>query len=862
MSEFSVAHDVHRLMALLGVEESVENGVTEEQISERFESSLNQNCKKGSKTQFVQKLQTHSNSEFTRQYEDLKARNVMETDPLVSVLARISENPDIRYFLRLHKATKDKRNLLTDSPSERVSRTSSKLSILRPSSVYLESEETNGHRDASSALSLDIPPIGESSANDERKSAKSETRYRSARSRSSSKSCKSRIDWSFLTYDFAPNDYSTDFPVKPLSRLSVSEQETALIDDLLYILVGIEGHYIRLNSVAGGKSTILVDESCDKLLKTLVDRITAICPLYSNVVFFMEEGGNGLVNQALIASIRNFIREYFSLICELERCHKRGELSLQKIWYLLQHILSNMEILHSVCVRIRQGNCIGGAVLSILHEKTIASTGNMKASQFITKVTADTAKPYLNILDKWITEGCIDDPHKEFFIEDYGCSKEEDLAIDCYDDSFWENRYSILSSRMPVFLSRFADKILKTGKYLSVIKQCGKELSDVPFLGEPLSYTVEDRVYAEKIDAAYTFASKQLLHLLLDECKLVSHLNSIKNYFFMDRGDFIVQFMDMAEDELIKEIDNIIPTRLESLLELAVRTSVLHTNPHNDNLGIELLDTSVLNQLSAIMSKGSEGPSIDDYLSMSDPTVLRGYEALAFKYKVEWPLSLILHRESLGCYQLLFRHMFYCRFVERQLEIVWKVNKTAKSQTLKNLNNYAEAFCLRQKMLNFVQNLEYYMMFEVLEPRFHVFLEKVHTKVNSVDDMIKEHTSFYEGISRDCMLTQKNSLHYIVKILQLCVDFARYIQRNHQLAKQSQETIKFNVIIEENEECEHSFSEKIKCMHHEFHYNLQKLLNEIINQQSDSLAGSMLSILYRLDFNEFYAKVNDGYGKQ
>ncbi|RWS05057.1 gamma-tubulin complex component 2-like protein, partial [Dinothrombium tinctorium] len=792
MSEFNVHHDVHKLMSLLAVEECAENGVSEEQITERFERSLNQNdcVKKGSKPQYVQKLKSHSNSDFEKLYDKLKSQNVMETDALVALLARITENVDIKYFLRLHKATKDKKQLLNDTPSEHVSKSSSKLSIVRPSSMNLESSgEANVYKDSLSALSLDIPrqmtdsPVANSS---DRKSAKSESRLRSCRSRSSSKSL--RVDWSFLTYDFTPNEWQNDAPLKPLSRLTLAEQEAALIDDLLYILIGIEGQYIRLSCISGRKGTILVDDNCDKLLKTLATRITNICPLYSNIVFFMEEGGNGLVNQAFISSIRCFIKDYFGLIVQLEQQHKRGELTLQKMWYFLLDIFANMEILHHVCIKIRQGNCIGGAVLSILHEKTVASTGNIKASQFITKVTLEAAKPYLNMLEKWITEGIIYDPYKEFFIEDYGYSKEEDLSIDCCDDkapyylltrlscsSFWENRYAILTTRMPVFVSRFADKILKTGKYLSVIKQCGKELTEVPAYNVPLEYTVEDRVYAERIDIAYNFASRQLLHLLLEDSNLVGHLKSIKNYFFMDRGDFIVQFMDMAEDELMKEIDDIVPTRLESLLELAVRTSVLHTNPHNDNLGIELLDISVLNQLSAIMSKGSDVPIADEGYSFNEQTSLRGYEALAFKYKVEWPLSLILHRESLGCYQLLFRHMFYCKFVEKQLERVWIENKVTKNRPLKDVHTYAQTFGLLQKMLNFVQNLEYYMMFEVLEPRFHIFLEKVNTKVNSIDDMIKEHTSFYEGISRDCMLTQRNALYYMVKLLQLCIDFSHFV---------------------------------------------------------------------------------------
>ena len=34
---------------------------------------------------------------------------------------------------------------------------------------------------------------------------------------------------------------------------------------------------------------------------------------------------------------------------------------------------------------------------------------------------------------------------------------------------------------------------------------------------------------------------------------------SIKYYFLLDKGDFIVQFMDMTEDEMRQDMENITP---------------------------------------------------------------------------------------------------------------------------------------------------------------------------------------------------------------------------------------------------------------------------------------------------------------
>lgn len=55
----------------------------------------------------------------------------------------------------------------------------------------------------------------------------------------------------------------------------------------------------------------------------------------------------------------------------------------------------------------------------------------------------------------------------------------------------------------------------------------------------------------------------------------------------MDKGDFFVHFMDLTEEELKKQVDDIIPPRLEALLELALRMSTANTDPFKDDLKVE-----------------------------------------------------------------------------------------------------------------------------------------------------------------------------------------------------------------------------------------------------------------------------------
>lgn len=95
----------------------------------------------------------------------------------------------------------------------------------------------------------------------------------------------------------------------------------------------------------------------------------------------------------------------------------------------------------------------------------------------------------------------------------------------------------------------------------------------------------------------------------------------------------------------------------------------------------------------------------------AEPTdvALSGLEAFSFDYIVKWPLSLIINRlgdaqftvnynqlgtlapcdhckpvfrKALTRYQMLFRHMFYCKHVERLLCNVWISNKDFKQYSL------------------------------------------------------------------------------------------------------------------------------------------------------------------------------------
>lgn len=56
---------------------------------------------------------------------------------------------------------------------------------------------------------------------------------------------------------------------------------------------------------------------------------------------------------------------------------------------------------------------------------------------------------------------------------------------------------------------------------------------------------------------------------------------------------------------------------------------------------------------------------------------------------------------------------------------VWVSNKIAKTFAHEVAMAYRQAFSLRQRMLDCIQHLEYYMMVEVVEPNWLKFINKM-----------------------------------------------------------------------------------------------------------------------------------------
>ena len=464
--------------------------------------------------------------------------------------------------------------------------------------------------------------------------------------------------------------------------------------------------------------------------------------------------------------------------------------------------------------------------------------------------------PYLKILERWIYKGVIEDPFAEFMVEEEA-GIHKDRVKRHYNDMYWEQRYTLVPERTPNFLEKLSDKIMRTGKYLNVMRESGcaprfPEATD-------LMYQLRERAYVDAIEGAFEFASRSLLDMLNTDLKLMDRLTSLKNYFCMNRGDFFSHLLDTAETELKKLVRDIAPSRLDALLEMALRVSSASHDPFKDDLKCALVPHNLITELFRIMNvthsaKGKERGFVKpEEMALDGPdtmagSTLTGLEALTFEYDVRWPVSLVISRKSLKRYQLIFRHFLHCRHVERMLCRTWLSDQKMKGQNTTG-SWHILAFALRQRMLNFVQSFQYYMMFEVIERNWHIMAGKL-KEASTIDDVLNSHNNFLDTCLKQCMLTNPDVLKTISKLLSVCSIFSNSMERiaTDAAANRSGASTPRRLAAGSDKH-----ANTVRSFDNKFSGYMDQLLDSLTAFSTTANEAHMSNMIARLDFNGYYA---------
>ena len=580
-----------------------------------------------------------------------------------------------------------------------------------------------------------------------------------------------------------------------MEQLSPDEQESAILDDLLFAFMGYEGQYIRFcksynptvekERLAGPGFEI--SPGLDPSLQDLSISMLTMATHYIAVEAFVEVQGReefGMVNHALCASIRKLLKEYMVLVAQMEyQLTANASFTLHVLHLHIlptSHILSQLYILAQEMLRknslleedldlidefddvdnileqLREGGELapggmskkiykGGNVLRLLTDRLSHMSGDPAARDLLQGLLRDSSKPYMVMLNEWLHHGGIKDPHNEFLIKEQKSIKRDRLEED-FTDEYWEKRYTIREGDVPPQLEGVKGKVLLAGKYLNVVRECGgvdisTEVRDVP-------KSFDDPQFLHNVNSAYAHANSSLLSLLLTTHALPARLRSMKHYFFLDRSDFFSYFLYLSNSELKKQVKDVNVGKLQSLLDLVLRQpgSVAAQDPFKEDVKIHMNDQYLTKFLMGVVNvRGFDQDGNDESHRTpvapsvtEDDTKMTGFEALEFKYSVPFPLSLVISSKTVVRYQILFRYLLSMRHLEGFLVSCWEDHNKVMTWTHKSGNQKLEmwkrrTWTLRARMLSFVQQFTYYCTSEVIEPNWQILMAKVNGNRNDSD---------------------------------------------------------------------------------------------------------------------------------
>ena len=486
--------------------------------------------------------------------------------------------------------------------------------------------------------------------------------------------------------------------------------------------------------------------------------------------------------------MRSELAEYYRLIAVLEaqaqvpmasalETSPRGErsdgasssyVSLRRLSVWLAEPARRLRLLAVLCDATRRKR--GGALLRALHEHT--KHGDPATRTTCDRLLAAAAAPTLATLKMWVVRGELDDPRGEFFVASDPTVGEDDL---------WRRGYRIEYAMMPPFVDvDLARDALKAGKSINFLRRrCG---DDAAWAAEqaPVLVAAENAGglrygNARALRALVTEAKRRidrcLRRSLFDTYGLYDHVFAAKRYLLMGQGDFHAVLMDAVGADLDEPAGGLSAYALTGALETATRASNAQFDPP------EILDKL---RVATARAVGSEET---------------GWDVFSLRYATSAPLDVVFTPEAESKYLRVFTFLWRLKRVEVSLNATWQTMKPNVAASLERdgvagtagaalAAELRRCHTLRGEMHHFVSNLQYYVMFEVLEGSWDAFTRELND-ADDLDALVQAHDTFLDAVTRKSLLSPASQLlaHTLGAIFDAILRFRAFADRLYEVAK-------------------------------------------------------------------------------
>lgn len=515
--------------------------------------------------------------------------------------------------------------------------------------------------------------------------------------------------------------------------------ESALLRDLPFTLQGLSSTNLPFSD----RSSLKLPASLPIPLISLLHTLAEPSLLYKSLSKFVDSSEGGLVGQSLRSAIGVELRSYLGLVATLEGQIRRALAQLDdslphsglgKAGVTLKRCLiwtreATLGLrLMSLIVESAKGKK-GGELISLIHNFA-TSHGDPFVYTFAERLLGSITRPFYNMLRAWIYDGELEDPYLEFFV--YEDTEYEDSGA----TSVWEHKYMLKEAMIPAIITQdFANRVFLIGKSLNFIRYgCGDSVWVENYskdASRELKYG-DTATLGTSIDEAYKTVVARLISLMETKFALFSHLQALKKYLLLGQGDFIYLLMESLASNLDRPANSQYRHTLTAQLEHAIR---------NSNAQFDSAD--VLRRLDARMLELSHGEI--------------GWDVFTLEYRIDSPLDVIVTPWASKQYLKVFNFLWRVKRVEFALSTTWRRVQTGARGVLGAVSDklgadWKSARGGLAEMVHFVHQLQYYILFEVIEAGWEGLQRAMKKPDATLDTLISAHTAYLRSITRKGLL--------------------------------------------------------------------------------------------------------------
>jgi gamma-tubulin complex component 3 len=385
----------------------------------------------------------------------------------------------------------------------------------------------------------------------------------------------------------------------------------------------------------------------------------------------------------------------------------------------------------------------GGQLVSLIHGFSTAH-GDPIVAAFAERLLAHVTRPFYDILRRWIYDGELQDPFLEFFVKEQRPSDDDRKDLKAKGlTSVWNSKYEVDDDMVPsIITADFAQKVFLIGKSLNFIRHSCGDSQWVEAYSKTSSKELRygDTATLEAwIDEAYKTTMQRLMHLMSTKFRLFDHLQALKNYILLGQGDFIALLMESLAANLDRPAGAQYRHTLTAQLEHAIRGS----NAQYDS-------PDVLRRLDARMLQLSHGDI--------------GWDCFTLEYKIDAPVDVVVTEWGNRQYLKVFNFLWRIKRVEFALSQTWRRCMTGARGVLQTddeaaLQTWKSTRGVLAEMVHFVGQLQYYILFEVIESSWTELQKNIRGEDCTLDDLIGAHTKYLTAITQKGLLGAKRKQH-------------------------------------------------------------------------------------------------------